>query len=139
MRGAWRCAAIGALRSRSRRRSLPWRWMRIVHSWVGSLLPSLSALRCLAPAGCLDARDQSLGEVNINLVGQTPSGTKYVLRGAVITVQGPASQTWNTQDARVRALNRFRWREPARHSSRRTNIHAVVCQTTTTGASSSVA
>src|ERR1043166_4813015 len=51
-------------------------------------------------AGCVAVEDDRLGTIGLELVGQTPSGTVYRLRDAVITVQGPTSTTiWNTEDA----------------------------------------
>lgn len=52
----------------------------------------------LFPA-CVDSSKDSLGTVDLKLLGQAPSGTVYRLRDAIITVQGPTSmQVWNTED-----------------------------------------
>jgi hypothetical protein len=61
--------------------------------WLLTLVTSLSGLvSCAAPGA------PATGTLTLNLVGQAPSGTVYRLRHAVITVTGPASRTWNTED-----------------------------------------
>jgi hypothetical protein len=52
----------------------------------------IGLVSCAAPGA------PGLGTVTLNLVGQAPSGTVYRLRHAVITVSGPASRIWNTED-----------------------------------------
>jgi hypothetical protein len=56
------------------------------------LLAVLGAVGCAAPG------TPAPGTVTLNLVGQAPSGTVYRLRHAVITVTGPATRIWNTED-----------------------------------------
>lgn len=52
-----------------------------------------------AASGCaVPAADPADGELSVNLVGTAPSGTVYRLRDAIITVQGPASTVFNTED-----------------------------------------
>ena len=52
----------------------------------------------LFPA-CVESGKDSVGTVDLKLVGQAPSGAVYRLRDATITVQGPTSmQVWNTED-----------------------------------------
>jgi hypothetical protein len=48
---------------------------------------------------CVGAADEpSTGELSVNLVGQATSGSIYRLRDATITVTGPATATFNTED-----------------------------------------
>src|SRR5262245_58053163 len=50
-------------------------------------------------SGCVAVEDDREGTIGLELVGQSPSGTVYRLRDAVITVQGPSSTTiWHTED-----------------------------------------
>jgi hypothetical protein len=61
-------------------------------------LASISALALLA--GCPGDADDTpdTGTVQLNLVGQAPSGNVYRLRDGVITVTGPSSTTlWDTE------------------------------------------
>jgi WD40 repeat protein len=48
--------------------------------------------------GCAESPEAAVGQVSINLVGQGPSGTVYRLRDAVITVTGPTSRVWSSED-----------------------------------------
>lgn len=60
----------------------------------------LAAFFCVittAMTGCSAAGD-AVGTVTVNLTGRGESGAIYRLREAVITVEGPTSHTWNTED-----------------------------------------
>jgi len=49
--------------------------------------------------GCVASSDDvSTGTLSINLVGQASSGATYRLRDAIITVDGPATAVFNTED-----------------------------------------
>lgn len=53
----------------------------------------------VASGACFEPVDSGVGTVSLNLVGQTPSGSTYRLRDAVLAVNGPAySETWDTED-----------------------------------------
>jgi hypothetical protein len=70
--------------------------MRIVSRHVNIVW--LSALLGVM-GGCLGSPEDSLGTVNVNLVGRAPSGATYRLRNAIITVTGAApAKVWNTED-----------------------------------------
>ncbi|HEX3760625.1 MAG TPA: hypothetical protein VHW23_18045 [Kofleriaceae bacterium] len=59
--------------------------------WLLGLVAGVSG--CAAPSG------PASGTITLNLTGQSPSGTVYRLRHAVISVTGPdTSRIWNTED-----------------------------------------
>lgn len=66
---------------------------RAMISWLSVLVAAP-----FGAAGCLGSADLSLGTMDVNLVGHTPSGATYRLRDASIVVTGPAPTTWNTED-----------------------------------------
>lgn len=51
-----------------------------------------------AGAGCSASSDGGPGEITIALAGQSSSGVSYRLRNATISVDGPVSQVWHTED-----------------------------------------
>ncbi|HSK05510.1 MAG TPA: myxococcus cysteine-rich repeat containing protein [Kofleriaceae bacterium] len=59
----------------------------------------MTALSGAALPACVGAGDGTTGTINVNLVGQAPSGTMYRLRDATIVVQGPTtSSSFDTED-----------------------------------------
>jgi cysteine-rich repeat protein len=64
-----------------------------------ALVSLVTALSGAALPACVGAGEETTGTININLVGQAPSGTVYRLRDATIVVQGPtASRSFDTED-----------------------------------------
>src|SRR5690349_11501889 len=59
---------------------------------------ALLAAAVLGTAACADSNDD-LGQIDLSLVGQAPSGAQYRLRDAVLTIDGPSGvRTFRTED-----------------------------------------
>jgi hypothetical protein len=58
----------------------------------------------LGASACASDQTDDLGQVDVSLVGQAPSGTQYRLRDAVLTIDGPGGHfTFHTEDDPNRA------------------------------------